>query len=80
MPSVVLGRGIIGKWNLCVISSDPPMRGGRATTSISSPKHILINFSSEPHRNPRPFNNIFLKCPILENKYIFKNMATLGHR
>ena len=29
-------------------------RGGRPTTSISSPNHILIIFSSEPHRNPRP--------------------------
>jgi len=47
-------------------------RGGRPTTSISSPNHILIIFSSEQHRNPRPFNIIFFKCPILENKYIFK--------
>ena len=49
----------------------PPLRGGRPTTSISSPNHILIIFSSEPHRYPRPFNIIFFKCPILENKYIF---------
>ena len=35
------------------------VRGGRPTTSISSPNHILIIFSSEPHRNPRPFNIIF---------------------
>ena len=29
-------------------------RGGRPTTSISSPSHILLIFSSEPPRNPRP--------------------------
>ena len=46
-------------------------RGGRPTTSISSLNHILIIFSSEPPQNPRPFNIIFFKCPILENKYIF---------
>ena len=28
------------------------MRGGRTTTSISSPSHILLIFSSEPPRNP----------------------------
>ena len=26
------------------------------------------------------FQYYFFKCPILENKYIFKNMATLGHK
>ena len=36
----------------------PSTRGGRPTTSISSPNHILIIFSSEPHRNPRPFNKV----------------------
>ena len=30
------------------------------------------NFSSEPPRNPRPFNIIFLKCLILQDKTIFK--------
>ena len=34
-------------------------RGGRPTTLISSPSHILLIFSSEPPRNPRPFNIIF---------------------
>ena len=34
-------------------------RGGRPTTSISSPSHILLIFSSEPPRNLRPFNIIF---------------------
>ena len=35
------------------------VRGGRPTTSISSSNHILLIFSSEPHRNHRPFNIIF---------------------
>ena len=39
-------------------------RGGRPTTSISSPNHILIIFSSEPHQNPRPFNIIFISISI----------------
>lgn len=34
MPSVVLGRGIIGKWNLCVISSDPPISKQRCQCPI----------------------------------------------
>jgi len=34
-------------------------RGGRPTTSISSPNHILPIFSSELPRTPRPFNIIF---------------------
>ena len=38
-----------------------PTRGGRPTTSISSPNHSLLIFSSEPNRNPRPFNIIFFK-------------------
>ena len=29
-------------------------RGGRPATIISSPSHILLIFSSEPSRNPRP--------------------------
>ena len=29
-------------------------RGGRPATTISSPSHILLIFSSEPPRNPRP--------------------------
>ena len=32
---------------------------------------VLI-FSSEPPWNPRPFNIIFLKCLILQDKTIFK--------
>ena len=46
-------------------------RGGRPTTTIPSPNHILIIFSSEPHRHPRPSNIIFFKCPILANTNIF---------
>ena len=39
------------------------------------------NFSSEPPRNPRPFNIFFFKCLILPDKTIFlKNQATLGHK
>ena len=34
-------------------------RGGRPITSISSPNHILLIFSSEPPWNPRPLNIIF---------------------
>ena len=59
---------------------DDCTRGGRPTTSISSPNHILIIFSSEPHRNPRPFNIIFLSVRSLKINTFFKNMATLGHK
>ena len=46
-------------------------RGGRPTTPISSPNHILIIFSSEPHRNPRPFNiNVAI---FLKNVFIYKD-------
>ena len=34
-------------------------RGGRPATTISRPSHILLIFSSEPPRNPRPSNIIF---------------------
>ena len=34
-------------------------RGGRPTTTISSPSHILLIFSSEPHGNHRPSNIFF---------------------
>ena len=37
------------------------VRGGRSVTTISSPSHILLIFSSEPPRNPRPSNTIFLR-------------------
>ena len=55
-------------------------RGGRPSTSISSPNHIFIIFSSEPHRNPCPFNIIFLSVWSLKINTFFKNMATLGHK
>ena len=37
-------------------------------------------FSSEPPRNPRPSNIIFLKCSILQVKIFFKNPVTLEHK
>ena len=46
-------------------------RGGRPATTISSPSHILLIFSSEPSRNPRPSNFIVFKCLILQDKTIF---------
>ena len=73
IPQYKLGLGVFLVERSFFPENDP-MRGGRPTTSISSPNHILIIFSSEPLRNPRPFNIIF------ENKYIFKNLATLGHK
>ena len=35
------------------------MRGGRPAITISRPSHILLLFSFEPSRNPRPSNIIF---------------------
>ena len=46
------------------------MRGGRPATTIYSPSHILLIFSSEPPRNPRPSNIIFQKCLCLQDKTI----------
>ena len=43
--------------------------GGTATT-ISRPSHILLIFSSEPPRNPRPLITICFKVVILEDKNI----------
>ena len=43
-------------------------RGGRPTTTISSPNHI---FSSEPPQNPRPSIIICFKWLILEDETIF---------
>ena len=54
-------------------------RGGRPATTISSPSHILLIFSSEPPRNPRPSKIIFLKCSILQDKIFFKNPVKLEH-
>ena len=59
------------------------MRGGRPTTSISSPNHILIIFSSEPHRNPRPFNIIFFcvnMVHVLWYKFLFVKVIHFGGR
>ena len=53
--------------------------GGRPTKTISCPSHILLIFSSEPPRNPRPLNFIFFKCSILQEQF-FKNQITLEHR
>ena len=44
-------------------------KGKRPATKISSPSHILLIFSSEPPRNPRPSLFKFLN---LEDKAIFK--------
>ena len=66
-----------------IIPSNPTLphtRGGRPTTSISSPNHILLIVSSEPPWNPRPFNIIFLSVRSLKINTFFKNMATLGHK
>ena len=52
-------------------------RGGRPTTLISSPSQFLLNFSSEPPQNPRPFNIILFKCLILLDKTIFNPIAIL---
>ena len=38
------------------------------------------NFSSEPPGNPRPSIICVKKFPILEDKTIFLNLATLGHK
>ena len=46
-------------------------RGVKPATTISSLSHILLIFSSEPPRNPRPSNIFLLKCSILQDKTIF---------
>ena len=59
-------------------------RGGRPTTSISSPNHILVIFSSEPYQNPRPFNisvrslkiNTFLKNMGIDERPNFPHGTT----
>ena len=55
------------------------VRVGRPTQKISRPRHILLIFSSEPPRNPRPFNIIFLSVYSSKIKQFLKNQATLGH-
>ena len=51
-------------------------RGGRPATTISSPNHILLIFSSEPPRNPRP---LIIMCFQLSNSWdktiFFKNLV-----
>jgi len=44
------------------------MREGRSESTISSPSHILLIFSSKPPQNPRP-SNIFLS--VLSSKIKF---------
>ena len=56
------------------------MRGGRPATTVSRPSHILLIFSSEPPRNPRPSIIIYFKVSNFEDKTIFFNLATLGHK
>ena len=53
-------------------------RGGRTTTTIPSPSHILLILSSEPPRNPRPFKYIFLCVQSFKMRILFENLATLG--
>ena len=48
------------------------VREGRPATTISSPSHNFFIFSSEPPRNPRSSNIIFLTCLILQDKSIFQ--------
>ena len=47
----------------CQLVTSSPLRGEEG-----QPHQSLVRTTS---RNPRPFNIIFFKCPILENKYIF---------
>ena len=51
-------------------------RGGRSATTISRPSHILLIFSSEPPRNPRPS----ISFQFLKIKLFSKNLVTLGHK
>ena len=46
-------------------------RGGKPAITIFSPSHILIIFSSEPPQNPRPFNIVFFKRLIFQDKTFF---------
>ena len=52
-------------------------RGGRPTTTIYGPSHILLSFSSEPPQNPRLFKNMLLSLQSL--KILFENLSTLGN-
>ena len=52
------------------------MRGGRPTTT-SRPSHILLIFSSEPPRNPRPYS-IFFKCLTLLKMIFLKIWQSYG--
>ena len=47
--------------------------GGRATTIIAYPSHILLIFSSEPPQNPRASDNIFLNGQPLQIKIFFES-------
>ena len=57
------------------IFSGRSRRGGRSTTTVSCPSHILLIFFCEPLQNPCPFKIIFLKCLILPDKTIFKELG-----
>ena len=50
-------------------------RGGRTTTTIPSPSHILPIFSSEPPRNT--FKNIFLCVQSFKMRIFFENLAII---
>ena len=54
--------------------------GGRPTTTISRPSHILLIFSFEPPWNPPSSNIIFFKCQTLADKILFENLAILEHK
>ena len=58
------GRRVDLRWQKCrskvgEVQSLSQRSGGRPTTTISTPSHVLLIFSSKPPRNPRPFKNIF---------------------
>ena len=55
-------------------------RRGRPATTISSPSHIILIFSSDPPRNPRPSNIIFLNIYFSKIKQFFKDRVTLEHK
>ena len=54
-------------------------RGGRPATTIFSPSHILLIFSSEPPLNPRPSNIVINEIdPELSTRKLFFSMPHLA--
>ena len=48
----------------CISCTYNGVRGERPATTICSPCHVLLIFSSEPPRNPRPSNFFYMSNPI----------------